>query len=313
VEDDETGFYGKSYWFEHQTDDLGLPDLMTRARTDFLDRYPHWLKLVYDLGFDASRTLEIGCGHGGFVYLLRTLGFEASGLELSPWLADFARARYGVPIYCGPLEEQPIATRSLDLILLFDVIEHLEHPLGFLERCSALLSERGQILLQTPCVPNDSSYSQLREENSPVVQMFLPNEHLFLLTATGLERLLERAGFKGFELHGSVFSRQDITCSARLNATLTSASEHERPNIPPIAQAMIGLFERNRDLHERLTIAQKDADDRLELMNAAEVKLRQLEIEAQGGPFVQYARRQVRFFWSRIARVVKGSHIQKNL
>ncbi|MBV8226362.1 MAG: class I SAM-dependent methyltransferase, partial [Verrucomicrobia bacterium] len=161
MQNDETDFYGKNYWFKHQTDGLGLPDLMTRVRTDFLDRYPHWLKLVYDLGFRSGRTLEIGCGHGGFVYLLRTLGFDASGLELSPWLADFARERYRVPMYCGLLEQQPILARSLDLILLFDVMEHLERPLEFLSQCFALVDEGGRILLQTPCVPSGCGYSEL--------------------------------------------------------------------------------------------------------------------------------------------------------
>jgi len=34
VRNDESDFYGKQYWFDHQKLDLGLPDIYTRARND---------------------------------------------------------------------------------------------------------------------------------------------------------------------------------------------------------------------------------------------------------------------------------------
>jgi cyclopropane fatty-acyl-phospholipid synthase-like methyltransferase len=52
-----------------------------------------------------GRALEIGCGHGGFVRLLRELGFDAMGTELSPWGVDLARHTSDVPVMQGPREK----------------------------------------------------------------------------------------------------------------------------------------------------------------------------------------------------------------
>src|SRR5439155_9523698 len=35
---DETGLYGEQYWFQHQSNDLGLPEIDSRSRTDIPER-----------------------------------------------------------------------------------------------------------------------------------------------------------------------------------------------------------------------------------------------------------------------------------
>src|SRR5215472_8701963 len=43
---DESGFYGKQYWFEHQSVDLGLPEIDSRSRADLPERDLYWLRTL---------------------------------------------------------------------------------------------------------------------------------------------------------------------------------------------------------------------------------------------------------------------------
>ena len=38
-----------------------------------------------------ANVLEVGCAHGSFVALMRLAGYEASGVEMSPWVVEFGQ------------------------------------------------------------------------------------------------------------------------------------------------------------------------------------------------------------------------------
>src|SRR5581483_10733380 len=135
---DEAGLYGKDYWFNHQEQDVGFPNITQRSRADLPERCVHWLRAVLKYKLPPARTLELGAAHGGFVAMLRLAGFDSTGLELSPWIAEYARRTFDVPTLQGPVERQPLAPGSLDLIAMMDVIEHLRDPVGTLSACVRL-------------------------------------------------------------------------------------------------------------------------------------------------------------------------------
>src|SRR5262249_43241030 len=114
VRDDAHDYYGKEYWLSHQTDGLGLPAIHERARQDLPARCVYWLKTFLSYRCPPGKVLELGCAYGGFVALLRWAGFDAAGLEVSPWVAEFARSAFDVPVLLGPVEEQPLAEGSYD-------------------------------------------------------------------------------------------------------------------------------------------------------------------------------------------------------
>src|SRR4051794_8833044 len=75
---DEAGFYGKEYWFSHQGNDIGTPDLVTRARADLPERCVHWLRAVLKYKLPPARSLELGASHGGFAALMGLAGYDAT-------------------------------------------------------------------------------------------------------------------------------------------------------------------------------------------------------------------------------------------
>src|SRR5688500_8187753 len=141
VEQDDQAFYGKAYWFEHQENDLQFGNILTRARTDLPQRILHWLDTLLKYKLPPGNTLDLGCSHGGFVAVLQWVGFQASGLELSPWVVKFARQAFQIPLYQGKLEDQEIKAGSLDAVILMDVLEHLPDPVSTISAATTLLKK----------------------------------------------------------------------------------------------------------------------------------------------------------------------------
>lgn len=102
----------------------------------------------------ARRVLDAGCGSGGNLPMLRRFG-AVTGLEPSPIAVAAARKRCGeaVRVIEGPLPEGLPAGETFDLIGLFDVLEHLEHPVPTLEALRRHLTPDGQLVVTVPAFP----------------------------------------------------------------------------------------------------------------------------------------------------------------
>jgi SAM-dependent methyltransferase len=208
VDDDVKDFYGSDYWFGHQAE-LGFADIRERARHDLPRRCLHWLRAVLRYRRPPGVTLELGSAHGGFVAMLRSVGFEARGLELSPSIAEFATRTFGVPILTGPVEEQTIRAGSIDLVLAMDVLEHLSDPLETVRHCAGLVERDGMFILQTPCYPEGTSFGDMQAHQSPFLQM-LREEHIYLFSRTSVRALFERVGFGHVAFEPAMFAQYDM-------------------------------------------------------------------------------------------------------
>lgn len=246
VVDDEHDFYGRTYWTEYATA-RNLPTIHERARADLSERCAFWIDGVLEVIEPPGRVLELGCGHGGFVRLLRELGFDAIGTELSGWVAEFARRRFDVPVLRGRLEDLPLES-GFRGIAAFDVLEHLDDPLRTTRRCRELLTADGALLVQTPCYRGEG----------PEWIMFQPEEHIHLFSELAIDLLLRRSGFERVAIQPSLFP-YDMWVVARPHARCA-----EGP--PPAAESRVpAAFQALRDLWRRVveldhTVARIDAD-----------------------------------------------------
>jgi len=129
-------------------------------------RYNAWVARVLSVlyGWRVSRwcrlypnpgaALEMGCGDGVMLHALRSRGWEVCGTERTEAMAATARDRYGIRMYVDP--EGPQAGHDrFDLIILFQVLEHLSDPVAALKRAAALLGDGGRIVVG---VPNRASW-----------------------------------------------------------------------------------------------------------------------------------------------------------
>jgi 2-polyprenyl-3-methyl-5-hydroxy-6-metoxy-1,4-benzoquinol methylase len=98
-----------------------------------------------------GRLLDVGCAHGLLLAEARRRGYDVLGLELSAAAAQHARDALGVPVLEVALEEFAVAQRErFDVIVLADVLEHLDDPVAALDSCCDLLTERGTLCIVTP-------------------------------------------------------------------------------------------------------------------------------------------------------------------
>ena len=200
--------YEKAYWLERQTEHHGLPDIRARARLDLPERCAHWLGRLLTLRLPPARVLEVGCAHGGYVALLNWAGFTAVGTELSPWVAQFAHETFGVRVLSGLVEDQPLETGSMDVIVLNDVIEHLPDPVSTLSHCARLLAPDGFFVIQTPEYKEHLGYSDLKAAGDLFLKHMDGNneEHLFLFSRRSVSALFARIGRPVLEFSEPVYS-----------------------------------------------------------------------------------------------------------
>jgi SAM-dependent methyltransferase len=99
----------------------------------------------------GGRLLDVGCGHGLLLDEARRRGYEVEGLEISEGAAAHAGGRLGLPVREVPLETLGAQDEARwDVVVLADVLEHLEDPAAALARCHALLTPGGELVVVTP-------------------------------------------------------------------------------------------------------------------------------------------------------------------
>jgi 2-polyprenyl-3-methyl-5-hydroxy-6-metoxy-1,4-benzoquinol methylase len=96
-----------------------------------------------------GRLLDIGCGHGLLLDEARSRGYEVLGLELSRAAVRHARDALGLDVRELALEDFE-AREGCDVVVLADVLEHLEDPADAVERCARLLAPGGVLCVVTP-------------------------------------------------------------------------------------------------------------------------------------------------------------------
>jgi glycosyltransferase involved in cell wall biosynthesis/SAM-dependent methyltransferase len=248
--EDRGEFYSRDYYLKHLPEDYGLPTLPERARGDLPERDLHWLRTLLSYKLPPSRILELGSAHGGFVALMRWAGFDATGLELSPWLAEYARRTFDVPMLVGPIEDHDLAPGSLDCVALMDVLEHLQDPVRSMGGALASLKRDGVLLIQTPCFPDDLTYEQMRSADHLFLAQLRPREHLFLFSRRSIQALFGRLGAPHLVFEPAIFAYYDMF----LAVGRTPAVKHQADDIVTALGSRAG---------GRMVLALLDLDDRL--------------------------------------------------
>lgn len=142
---------------------------------------------------DGARVLDIGCGDGHLLDLLRThhpARLELEGVEFSERAAQGAE-RAGFRVYRGPIEEVALPADSFDLIIMNQLIEHVRDPRAVLERVATALRRGGHLFLETPNIDSlDARIFRRRYWGG----YHIPR-HFHLFDGAGLRRLADAAGF----------------------------------------------------------------------------------------------------------------------
>lgn len=165
-------------------------------------------------GTRKGKLLDVGCGSGQFLALMRDAGWEVVGVEPDPLAATLARERYGLLIFEGGLEHARFPDASFDAITLSHVIEHVCDPVALLCECGRLLKPGGKVVVVTPNIESlghDVFRSCWRGLEPP--------RHLYLFSLRTLKACCDRAGLQAQTLRTSAQSAAWIWAASQTSRT----------------------------------------------------------------------------------------------
>jgi 2-polyprenyl-3-methyl-5-hydroxy-6-metoxy-1,4-benzoquinol methylase len=141
-------YYATRYRSDYQKSSAPTVRKVLRGVIGALDRKHHLLPLLQP----ESRVLDVGCGAGELVYLLRAAGLAASGLEPDEQFATFCRDTLALPVETGTVEKASVAADTFDMVTMFHALEHVADPLGTMKRIRGWLRPEGLVVIEVPNV-----------------------------------------------------------------------------------------------------------------------------------------------------------------
>jgi 2-polyprenyl-3-methyl-5-hydroxy-6-metoxy-1,4-benzoquinol methylase len=113
----------------------------------------------------GRRVLDAGCGMGYGSALLARAGAAVVGLDVAREAVESASRTYaGLPFVRGSCSTLPFAAGAFDLIVAFEVIEHLHQQQAFIAECRRVLAADGLLIVSTP---NTLYYAESRADAGP--------------------------------------------------------------------------------------------------------------------------------------------------
>jgi len=140
----------------------------------------------------GDRILEIGCGIGTIVSELAGQGYDVRGTDISRVAIEYGRAKYpGVRLDVQPAEELPYESGTFDVVLSFDLFEHIARIDLHVAQVNRVLKPGGYYLFQTPNKWSNAIFETLSHKTLKWRRV-----HPSLHTPGQLRRRLARHGFE---------------------------------------------------------------------------------------------------------------------
>ena len=181
-------FYPAQYWWNQNR-----PGLLKRAESVYrrMALRGHLSFVTKAAGKGRSLTLlDVGCGSGTLLGLLKQRGFRVTGVDLSEEAARVAQEENGVRVVTGSLLQAAFSDESFDFVTLFHVMEHVPNPREVLAEAFRILRPRGALILQ---VPNIDSW-QFKVFGARWYGLDIPR-HVVDYTGPAILNLLVECGF----------------------------------------------------------------------------------------------------------------------
>ena len=138
--------------------------------------------------------LEVGAGFGTFCEEVREMGVfqRIIAVEPTPDLAETCRQR-GLEVIDKPVEHVELPPNTINVVVTFEVIEHLFDPAEFVRSCHRVLSQNGLFIATCPNVKGFDL--MVLEQLSDTID----HEHLNYFHPSSLSHLLKECGFEVLE------------------------------------------------------------------------------------------------------------------
>lgn len=246
--------------------DGGLP--LTGERTiPGLAEENYWFRrheVVYRRlsGVCAGRdVLEAGCGEGYGADLIADVARRVVAVDYDAATVAHVRARYPrVQVVAANLASLPLPDTSVDVVVNFQVIEHLWDQPQFVTECLRVLRPGGLLLMSTP---NRITFS-------PGLDTPVNPFHTRELNADELAELLTDGGFRVESMSGVFHGPRLVEMDARHGGSIIGAQiDRAVADAPWPAELLADVAAVRCEDFDLLDEAERDIDESLDLVAIA--------------------------------------------
>jgi SAM-dependent methyltransferase len=167
-----------------------------------------------------ARILDVGCGAGLFFDALQEYG-QVTGIEADARTIEES-GRWRSRITLGQLDDAYQPTSPFDLILILDVLEHVQDPDRLLRRAAQILTPTGCVLITVP------AFNWLWTTHDDL------NHHRRRYSARGVRKTVHNAGLVTLETSYLFQSLVILKLLVRVREALAPRPPHV-PQVPPPA------------------------------------------------------------------------------
>lgn len=176
-------------------------------------------------------ALEIGCGHGVVREMLeRDLAIPVDGCDLNEHALQMANKGEGRLLVYDIFDENVSLLKAYDMILLMDVIEHIDDDLGFLTTALKHLKPDGIVVINVPA--HVSLYSKYDEVAG----------HKRRYGTTGIERLFRAANVEPIRILQWGFSLVPLLLARKVVLSFVSRERTIRTGFAPKNKLVRGIL-----------------------------------------------------------------------
>ncbi len=144
-------FYNRNEYYKEEIaelhDDLviGYDDNLPIIRL-----YKKHIQKIISYQSPPGKLLEVGCARGVFLDLARKSQYQVTGIEMNDYAVTYAQEKFNLPVCKMSLEETDFKPESFEIVVSYDVIEHLTTPQLLIEKASVFLKANGLLVISTP-------------------------------------------------------------------------------------------------------------------------------------------------------------------
>jgi len=209
----------------------------------------------------GQEVLEAGCGEGYGADLIASAARRVVAVDYDATTVEHVRARYPrVQVLAGNLAAVPMPDASVDVVVNFQVIEHLWDQPQFITECLRLLRPGGRLLISTP---NRITFTP--GGDTPVNPF-----HTRELNAAELRGLLEDGGFAVESMSGVFHGPALAAMDARHGGSIIDAQiTRALADAPWPADLLADVAAVRCEDFEIVDERERDIDDSLDLLAIA--------------------------------------------
>ena len=145
------------------------------------EHFSRYLFVSHYLDLGGKKVLDIASGAGYGSYLLAQKAGQVTGVDISQETVDYANSHYkreNLTFQQGSCYEIPLPADSVDVVVSFETLEHIDRQEDFLSELERVLRPDGIVVISSP---NKRLYTDVPNKVNPYHVKELYNEEFLAL------------------------------------------------------------------------------------------------------------------------------------